>query len=646
MPPWAAFAPRSMSLLKRSAIEQRLSRACLCRHVTQPRLSHPHLRSASTQVAPSAINLRPNIPRQNQELHDALSALSSTAETWVNISRLQLALVGLVVKDGVTRVAVLGLQNQVSAQRLARLLLADPLGVEEEWEKDLESAGNGSERAVLLKYGEDADAHTPTPLYKVLSVPSRVLRTHNLEILVSTLNVHGASNATAASTESSVESILVPKLQATSARGNPVPYPVHKTLILGEGLDSAIAFGRFSADSAKELDGMVKLAINLPAPAEDAVPDVQTTSAAVNIETGAKAIATFRDSIQNSIAYEHGWFRSGLPVLSNWLVQDLQTSSTIKPTMKALISSLVADVEAKLAKEDLALQQRRASTPTQTAITASILSHLDSWAEQSHTELRDQLDEAFSSPNWHKLAWWKLLWRVDDVTMLSTEILERRWLVSAEKNSIYLAGRMEQAGFPDDTRHLPIVDTETPQVPKSDTAPAQGTADNHMPISTQLHNPKPWPQHISTARTELINDAVPPLQALAQRLLLQTFSTTAISSALTALLYIGVDSFSLFEAGAVAALGFTFSLRRMQKLWEGARKSWQGTVREEGRRTLKRTEELVRFIIQRAEVRGGAAGSVSDDGVEERERAREAVGKVREALARFEDGGKDADGSV
>lgn len=46
---------------------------------------------------------------------------------------------------------MLGLNSQASAQRLARLLLADPLGNEEGWEKELEKAGDGNERAVLLK---------------------------------------------------------------------------------------------------------------------------------------------------------------------------------------------------------------------------------------------------------------------------------------------------------------------------------------------------------------------------------------------------------------------------------------------------------------------------------------------------------------
>lgn len=151
MPPWVASAPRLSSLTKRQAIE-RLSPVHRCQHAT-PRSLNLNLRarSASTHVSPTAINLRPNIPPWNQELYNALSALSGAAETYVNISRLQLALSGLAAQDAVTRIAVLGLNSQVSAQRLARLLLADPLGNEEGWEKELEKAGDGNESAVLLK---------------------------------------------------------------------------------------------------------------------------------------------------------------------------------------------------------------------------------------------------------------------------------------------------------------------------------------------------------------------------------------------------------------------------------------------------------------------------------------------------------------
>ncbi|KAF2626300.1 hypothetical protein BU25DRAFT_370005 [Macroventuria anomochaeta] len=621
MPPWVASAPRLTSLTKGRAIEP-LPAVLRCSHAT-PRSLNLRVRSASTHVSPTAINLRPNIPPRNKELYNALSALSGAAETYVNISRLQLALSGLAAQDAVTRVAVLGLNSQVSAQRLARLLLADPLGNEEGWEKELEKAGDGNERAVLLKFGDENDAHRPTPLYKVLSAPSRVLRVHNLEVLVSTLNVNTANMLTTVSTESSEESVLIPKLQATSARGTPVPYPVHKTLVLGEGLDSALAFGRFSSDSAADMRNMVKVAVDLPAPQEEADTDAQAEGAVINVEVGTQALASFRESVANSQIFERGWFRSGVPTISQWLTAGMQPTEPIKPALKNLVTSIVDDVETKLLKEDTARLALFASIPTDREATAAITNALDIWAEKSHTELRDELDEAFSARNWHKLSWWKLFWRVDDVTMLSQEIIERRWLISAEKSSIFLAGRMAQAGFPED---LPKIVLQDVPVTTTETAP---TLDNQPTnLSTEVRRPQPWSDNIATAREELVAANVPPLQALAQRLILQTMSTTSLSSALSALLYVS-SSCSVFEASAVAALGLTFSLRRMQKLWEGARESWQGTVREEGRRTLKSTEDLVRLII-RSKEQGKAQ---VDEGAVERRQAREAVKAVREALA-------------
>lgn len=47
---------------------------------------------------------------------------------------------------------MLGLNSQVSAQRLARLLLADPLGKEEGWERELEEGNEEDGKAVLLRY--------------------------------------------------------------------------------------------------------------------------------------------------------------------------------------------------------------------------------------------------------------------------------------------------------------------------------------------------------------------------------------------------------------------------------------------------------------------------------------------------------------
>ena len=48
--------------------------------------------------------------------------------------------------------AVLGLEGTIGARRLARVLLADPLGEEAEWEKVLLDFGDSDGRALLLRY--------------------------------------------------------------------------------------------------------------------------------------------------------------------------------------------------------------------------------------------------------------------------------------------------------------------------------------------------------------------------------------------------------------------------------------------------------------------------------------------------------------
>ena len=152
MPPWVASVPRLTTCSRAKAID-RFATLLRCRHVANPKSSALKLciRSASTHVSPTAINYRPNVPPRNEELYNALSALSGAAEQYVNLSRLQLALRGLAVDNAVTRVAVLDLNSQVGAQKLARLLIADPLSEKAEWEKELEKGAE--EGAVLLRYG-------------------------------------------------------------------------------------------------------------------------------------------------------------------------------------------------------------------------------------------------------------------------------------------------------------------------------------------------------------------------------------------------------------------------------------------------------------------------------------------------------------
>ena len=101
-------------------------------------------------------------------------------------------------------------------------------------------------------------------------------------------------------------------------------------------------------------------------------------------------------------------------------------------------------------------------------------------------------------------------------------------------------------------------------------------------------------------------------------------------------MYISISTTSLYEAGGIAALGTVFTLRRLQKKWEEARERWNVLVREEGRRVLRKVEDGWRGVV-----RDGGLGEEEDVVArQEREKARRAVGRVRDVLREMGEGGK------
>ncbi|KAF2196065.1 hypothetical protein GQ43DRAFT_427316 [Delitschia confertaspora ATCC 74209] len=642
MPSWMVSMTRAQLLVKRNHLE-RLSVTVRSRAYGFPIASRSQraFRRASTLVSPTAINTPTHIPTPNKELYHTLSELDHAAGPFVNTGRLQLALRGLSTENVAARVAVLSLDDQRSARRLVRLLLADPLAAKEDWESRLEGPNVYEEKAILLRYGDESELHPASSLFESISVPSRTLQTNNLEILISTVNNASAKNngAPAASTH---DPLLVPEVQSlisTPITGTGVPYAVHKTLVIGQGVDSAVAYGRATSEGQHSNSKVVKFTVNLPAPQQETDVNNEAQYPVIDIELASEALEKFRQSPENSLFYEKGWFRSGMPLLSDWLLKGIHEPRTGIPLpVKNLIVSILDEVDAAITRAE---PQQLAKTGEQLNLQRTreyLTEQLQLWAEQGHTELRDRLDDAYDAVNWHKLAWWKLFWRVDDVEMVASEILEQHWLTGAEKNSIYLAGHLNQSSV--------TTATPTPELEQFD----HRTLESEMPIlrsglpffktnnnsSMSVHPAqqvaqRPWPLQIASIRTELLNETVPTLQALAQRLVASTLSTTGLTSALSALLFISMPTFSIFEAAAVGAVGLVFSLKRMQRVWEDARASWQAQVREEGRRALKDTEEVFNGIINdtsRIEVE-------STDTIK-RKWARELVKRAREELKKIE----------
>ena len=367
----------------------------------------------------------------------------------------------------------------------------------------------------------------------------------------------------------------------------------------------------------------------------------------INLSLAEVAVESLRNSLDKSFEFEHAWFDSGLPIISTWLSEGADSSHPLKPSVQRLIGVIINDTTTAIAK-DTATQTLEAKSATISPSTRQIIDQgISTWAENAHTELRDRLSAAFVSKSWKRLKWYKLFFRVDDVSAIHTDILQRAWLVDAEKEMIWMHGRIQQSGllggpklqpppqlnpdaedesdeesvFGEKPRQLTVGDVVTKDIPPFD------TDDGDRPLSAQ-----PYPPLIAMARGQLTRITVPTMQSLAQSLVLQSASTTILSTGISALLYVSISATSVYEAGVIAALGTVWSLRRLQSRWEGARREWKATIKEEGRRVLQVAEGECREAV-----REGGYVEVDEAGVEDKRGALEAVEKVRGALRTVEE---------
>lgn len=522
----------------------------------------------------------------------------------MNISRLQLALRGLEQNPGqeTIRIAILGVadggDSLRKAKQLLRTVVADPLKDEEEWERVLLEERSSSRPLLLSIGGETGEPEQNNRLVQVLHVSSPTLNGHRLEIMV--LEMDPPSTGAAGEDGSFEKAALVPTMEIPTSftgRYTPVTTPVHKALIVADGIMGAATLISYPIDLDRDIIGTA-VDIRLPDNNTDLPFNV------VDVEKGTKAIDIFRESINNSQEYERNWSSSGLTAISDWLKSGTSpTQGTMKPSLRSLIDSILQDADQEIQAE----QSRRLNTALSRKLSSAELDSLQlgltQWAERAHIELRDQLDIAFEGQRWSKLGWWKLFWRVDDVSMIASDILGQRFLTEAEKEVIFFSGRLDESGI---FKNIPVEFNENwaykavSERPVEDGPPPptiqglMGTPKDEVPVKSQV---KPWPLHIPAARTFLSMETVPALQALAQKLVFQSLTTSTFTSALAGLMYVSTISTSIYEAGAVAALGIVWSLKRMQGKWETARKFWEGEVREEGRKAVRGVEGVVGSVL-------------------------------------------------
>ncbi|KAL8709747.1 MAG: hypothetical protein Q9220_005533 [cf. Caloplaca sp. 1 TL-2023] len=611
-------------------------------------------RAASIVTPVTAVNAKKEINPAFQDVYHAVNVFKKDAAVYSNLAQIQLALLGLESENAVTRIAVYGGDDKSKTRRLVKVLLADPLAPEAPWEKHLLNLDESDGRTLILRYAEQFDVDQRHPLVRTLSLPSRVLQNHKLEILI---------KAAGGKTEgdSGTHMYLSPGLEtpaSATGRFSTIIYPVHKALILARDGEEPQSKQR---DVSGFEEDMIISVVDTPWNGLSAPQEPLRPTKAINLEKAEEAIATIRQSLDNSFDYEHIWFDSGLPRISSWLTQGTESLPTLlKPTIRRLIETVAADAERAIDNEEFNQLQIQASAVVSTATRTTLDTFLTNWAEAAHTELRDELDFAFTSRQWRKLAWWKLFWRVDDVTYIFSDVLQRSWLVDADRGIIYLAGRIEQAGLlPPSRASTPPTNDGLPPMedpasnpyhtsPSSNSQPdpsnrPYGTVppfpylsdmispNDKDPVTSTTHSLSlslfPIPS-IAHHRQHLLT-TIPPVTSLSQRLLLSALSTTILLSTFSILIFVSTISTTVLEAGAIAATGAVWALRKMQKKWEGAKDDWMGVVREEGRKALKGVEDGWRGTIRE----GGMGEGVDDGREEERRRARMAVEGLRTTVA-------------
>ncbi|RAH71768.1 uncharacterized protein BO66DRAFT_390616 [Aspergillus aculeatinus CBS 121060] len=572
---------------------------------SQPLDFRPHTHPIPSTPAPRPLNSTVpvvhaggrNIPPRLKSLHTTLDQLKDVAPEQVNLSRLQLAMRGLESETPVIRVAVLGLNDASAARRLVKLLLADPLNGKESWEDLLEEMGAGAgglERGLLIRYGPVSQS-IPNDLLPTISIPSPILKKGNLEILIT-----GLGADTRADAKFTADTFLVPTVTiqtSHSGRHNMVRYPVHRSIVCGSGVDGFLAYsGLMARSDLKNEAGSVYGAIELPVTNPEKYNNGRV--AFVDIDKADEALARFRESVQNASLYERGWNSSGVQPVVDWLTAlRAEAGSSLDPSLRSLITSLLDAAEAGVVAEETQRIQEQELGLVPVEVRDGLDRSVSEWAEKAHTELRGALEEGFASKPWKGLAWWKLFWRVDDVGMITGEILDRKFLRQAEREVIWTAGRFQQAGLVETT-----------------------------PGSSPTEEPS-WPTQISTRRTKLVETTAPALQALAQRLVLFSMSTTTLSSALSILTYLSWPAASVYETCTMAAVGLIYSLRRQQRKWESARTWFENEAREDGRTALLETEDQLRGIVQR----GGRPVEEEEVPVSPLE-TRQAIDRARQAL--------------
>ncbi len=311
--------------------------------------------------------------------------------------------------------------------------------------------------------------------------------------------------------------------------------------------------------------------------------------------------------------------------------------------MKNLITSLLDNADSNISVQ-AAEAVRSAELNSITENTRTTLeSAITDFSYQAHAELQSGLATAWSSRNWRKLAWYKLFWRVDDVSLIVTDLVSNAWLPRTERSVYEISGRLLQAGIPpsgfeevpsevrvvavEEPKAAPVASTIVIGPSGAETTIAAIPGQDEVILQQRRLNPPSLASAISTARQNFMSRAITELTFSAQQIVLKTLTISGLSAGLSSLAFFSIRTGSVYESATIVALGTAYALRRMQGDWQAQCKALEDGLLETGRTVLRQTEERMRQLV-----RDGGKPVEDDVGVKARREALQAVTNARSAL--------------
>ena len=502
-----------------------------------------------------------------------------------------------------------------------------------------------------------------------LCVPSPFLRSHNLEVLLTSLPPVNPSE----------EDIYVPTLIAPvpasnydlsqsphRSTGMVMRYPVHQTIIFADGLEElfttagllsrlgVINEGLDNVRSVAWLPGMDKQVLEA---------NMSGILQLLDLEAAESAFDGFRSMPPNSAAFQRGYLDSGLGELQNWIKSGTEARPhTLPRATRSLIISLIKPIVSSSTHSPVATSSTIADLIPQSSASAdsvergpdarpgnidtikSLTDAMRSFSTSSHQELKSSLDNAFASQIWNRsLAWYRLPFNLDDVGYLASSALSGRILPNTEHEGWALAGRMWGAGFrefsnsksasADHGQHTKAKVKLTASEEEIALVIAAANSHPHLlsptPIVSDPYKPV-FPSFFPNARATVAMVLIPPLHYAATTHVLASASLLFTSFFTTALLHLSevplYTSFTATAAGGILSMGY------LQRKWEWEKAAFEREVREVSRQAVVNAERwgwgVLRNRLEKIVMVDGAKGtSGSEEGFGESkmERVKKAV---------------------